>query len=733
MLAVMSQILGNKRNRIRAILESEPNESGAISLGILLAFYGRHLSLTQLKNDCGVTRDGTTVPKVAAAAELNGLLRLKQASVELEALQRLDKQGHLPAIILGAHNRFSVLVRCQRDQLEVFDTARGFLQLRPSELFIEEVLLFAPGPEFEIAGHPASAWAMLKRLFLPLKSELLLLVLIATASLIPLLTIAGSTSQFIDAFLQEQRFSFGIPIAWLLLIAVCLSLLLTLFRDLLIRRLEYVLTRSFAATVYESCFSADFPYYLQRSSSELAMRMAFASKIPNLIISQLGTALLQLWTGVLVIAFSSLISPVLFVLLIASFAIVLGFNVLVTKSLSINNDALTAEGNQALSLGIQGIGNIESIKSSGLEFEFLRDWQAHYVEGLRQKLIISRQMIRSVVLVNGSIFAITFGLLGVGGIMIIKGSLSLGSLLAFLFLQSQINNALIQTPSITRNWQLADGMLRRLNDVFSAPRDPLLRAFERRPSIPHEEAKLVGTIDMQDVCYSFSPVDPPYISGLQIHLKPGQHLALVGSSGSGKSTIIRMMAGFYRPCSGDYRIGGRSWLEIPDSTIRASLAYVPQDVFIFNASFEENIKLWRPGYTQAEVLAAAKAADLHDDIMNFSDAYDAVLADDGTNISGGQRQRIEIARALLKNPSILLLDEATSALDNRSEAHVLRAVRARGITVVTVAHRLNAALQSDVVLVLDQGKVVEMGHPDELLAHKAAFHRLVTAEARLQG
>jgi ABC-type bacteriocin/lantibiotic exporter with double-glycine peptidase domain len=728
----MSQLLGKKRLRIQAILESEANESGAVALGIILACHGRHVSLTQLKNDCGITRDGTTVAKILVAAEMNGLVCEKHNNVDPEGLSVYDKQGQLPAIIVSSNNRFSVLVRCLSDELEVFDTARGFRRWRLGEHRIEQVLVLQPGPDFVAAGHPASSWALLSRLFLPLRGELFLLLLIATASLVPLLTIAGSTSQFIDAFLEQQRFSFGIPIAWLLLIAVVLSLVLTLSRDLLIRRLEYVLTRSFAAAIYEACFAADFPYYLQRSSSELAMRMAFASKIPNTIVSQLGTALLQMWTGVLVIAFTSLISPILCALLLVSFAIVLIYNLAVTRSLSINNDALTAEGNQALSLGIQGIGNIEAIKSSGLEFDFLRDWQGHYAEGLRQKLIISRRMIRSVVLVNGSIFAITIGLLGVGGLLILNGSLSLGSLLAFLFLQSQINNALVQAPSITRNWQLADGMLRRLHDLLTAPRDPYLRAFERTPSIPLEGGKLLGTLSMEGVSYAFSPLDLPYINNLQIQLKSGQHLALVGSSGSGKSTIIRMMAGFYRPSAGDYLIGGRTWLTIPDPILRASLAYVPQDVFVFNASFEDNITLWRPGYTHSDVLAAAKAADLHNDIMSFSNAYDTMLADDGTNISGGQRQRIEIARALVKKPSILLLDEATSALDNRSEEHVLKSVRAMGITVVTVAHRLSSAFQSDLVMVLEQGRVVEQGQPDELLAQKGAFHRLVTAEAELQ-
>jgi ATP-binding cassette subfamily B protein len=333
--------------------------------------------------------------------------------------------------------------------------------------------------------------------------------------------------------------------------------------------------------------------------------------------------------------------------------------------------------------------------------------------------------------VNGSIFAITAILLGVGGLLIIHGSLSLGSLLGFLFLQSQINNAIYQIPNISNSWQQTQGMMRCHHGLVAAPQDPYVRAFARVSDLPIEEERLTGTIDLVGVNYAFSPVDEPYLANLNIKVKPGEHLALVGSSGSGKSTIIRMLAGFYRPTAGQYFVGGKEWLSTADTTIRDSLAYVPQDVFVFNATFEDNIKLWRPGYGHADVVAAAQAANLHNEIMRYSESYNTQLKDNGTNISGGQRQRLEIARALIKQPTILLLDEATSALDNKSEEHVLSAVKQLGITVVSVAHRLNAALHSDQVIVLEQGKVLEQGHPQELLDSKGAFHRLVMAEAEL--
>jgi len=720
-----------RHGRIDGLLETEANESGAVALGIVLAFHRHYLGLTQLKYDCGVTRDGTTVKKLLAAAALHGLEGTVQAETQPQNLLDLERSGRLPAIAVRDDNRFLVILRCTRMGLQVFDTARGTMRLRHDQLEARELLVLESGPNFQPFGKPASIWTTLLRLLWPLKVELTLLVLIASATVVPLLMIAGCTSQFIDAFLQQQRYSFGIPIAWLVLIAVALGLLLNLFQDLLLRRLEYVLTRSFAADIFEIAFSADYTYYLQRRTAELAARLNFSMYIPNLVVSQFGSACLGLWTGILLVIFSCLISPILFVLLLSGFILAIAYNAWISISLSTNNHILTAENNKAAAVGVQAITNIESIKSSGLEFSFLRDWQDHYLESIRQRQIVGKRLIKSALSVNGSIFAITAILLGVGGLLIINGSLSLGALLAFLFLQSQINNAIYQIPNISNSWQQTQGMMRCHHGLIAAPRDPYVRAFARVSDLPIETGRLAGTIDLVGVNYAFSPVDDPYILDLNIQVKQGEHLALVGSSGSGKSTIIRMLAGFYRPGAGEYLIGGKEWLSIADATIRASLAYVPQDVFVFNASFEDNIKLWRPGYKHADVVAAAQAASLHDEIIRYSESYNTMLMDNGTNISGGQRQRVEIARALIKKPTILLLDEATSALDNKSEEHVLSAVKQLGITVVSVAHRLNAALHSDQVIVLEQGKVLEQGHPQELLARQGAFHRLVMAEAQL--
>ena len=240
--------------------------------------------------------------------------------------------------------------------------------------------------------------------------------------------------------------------------------------------------------------------------------------------------------------------------------------------------------------------------------------------------------------------------------------------------------------------------------------------------------RLQGTIELDGLSYGFTPVSPPFIDNLSLTIPAGSHLAIVGGSGSGKTTLIRLLAGLYQPSAGQILFDGAPWDEQGDRLMRNSLAYVPQQVFIFNASVWDNITLWQPGYGMPELETAARDAQILPTITSHPEAFARVLRDNGSDLSGGERQRLELCRALLRKPSILLLDEATSALDNATQARVLDVLKARHLTVVSVAHRLDAALRSEQVLVMRDGAVIEQGEPHELLEQDGAFRALVKNE-----
>ena len=204
-------------------------------------------------------------------------------------------------------------------------------------------------------------------------------------------------------------------------------------------------------------------------------------------------------------------------------------------------------------------------------------------------------------------------------------------------------------------------------------------------------------------------------------------MARAGASGSGKSTIGRLVAGLLMPAAGEVRIGGltiRSW---PRDDLAKCTSYLDQEIVLFEGSIRENVSMWDETLSEEQIILAAKDAQIHDVISARAGGYDSLVAQDGVNFSGGQRQRLEIARALATNPEILVLDEATSALDAICEADIMRAIRARGITLVVIAHRLSTIRDCNEILVLDSGSVVERGTHDELIALNNRYANLIEA------
>jgi ABC-type bacteriocin/lantibiotic exporter with double-glycine peptidase domain len=242
------------------------------------------------------------------------------------------------------------------------------------------------------------------------------------------------------------------------------------------------------------------------------------------------------------------------------------------------------------------------------------------------------------------------------------------------------------------------------------------------------ERQLQGRISVHDLGFQFSHSTPLLFEGLNLDLAPGQHLAIVGASGSGKSTLLRVICGLLHPRRGRILYDGRPWMDWDDPTLRHSIALVSQDVFLFGTSLQENLTLWDGRFSEGQALEALADAGLLEE-LGGAGALQRTLQEGGGNLSGGQRQRVEIARALLRKPSILLMDEATSALDDRRERQVLAAVKRRTPTLITVAHRLYSAEISDLVLVLDRGVPVELGTPQELAANRGGpFQSLLEAE-----
>jgi len=368
-----------------------------------------------------------------------------------------------------------------------------------------------------------------------------------------------------------------------------------------------------------------------------------------------------------------------------------------------------------------GLQLIETMKATGGEDGYFRKWAGQHATTLEEQ---QRLGVPSAWLGVVAPTLATFNsalILWIGGLRAVEGHISVGLLVAFQALVTRFTAPLTRLNSVAGRIQDFAADVARLKDVENFQADPLYG----RPGTGESTRRLHGHVELENVTFGYSPLDKPLLTGFDLTVGPGQQVALVGGSGSGKSTVSRLISGLYAPWDGVIRIDGRRLEDIPRGALAASVSFVDQEVFLFEGSVRDNVALWDPSIPDEAVVEALKDAALYDVVARRPGGIHGKVEQDGRNFSGGQRQRLEIARALVRRPSILVLDEVTSALDAETELVVMDNLRRRGCACVVIAHRLSTVRDSDEIVVLQHGTVVERGRHEELVARGGAYAALV--------
>jgi ABC-type bacteriocin/lantibiotic exporter with double-glycine peptidase domain len=396
------------------------------------------------------------------------------------------------------------------------------------------------------------------------------------------------------------------------------------------------------------------------------------------------------------------------------------------KIVEMNNKLVQYRGKMQ-GTAMSGLKVIETLKATGSESDFFSKWAGYYAKTVDegQKIGVFTQVSTGIPSFLTSLTN-TFILI-MGGLSIMNGNMTVGSLVAFQSLAGSFLGPVNELVGMGNVLNEVQADMTRLDDIFNYPVDEEKVNSDTSDSNNEFHDKLEGYVETINLTFGYNILEPPLIEGFNLSLKPGSRVALVGGSGSGKSTIAKVIAGLYKPWSGEILFDGKNRYETPKAIINNSLSVVDQDICMFSGSIKENISLWDNTISELDMLRAAKDACIHDDIAAKAGGYNFLLNEGGTNFSGGQRQRLEIARALSNNPSIIILDEATSALDPMTEKIVDENIRRRGCTCIIVAHRLSTIRDCDEIIVLEKGKIVQRGTHDELKALDGHYAKLIKA------
>ncbi|WP_416242418.1 NHLP family bacteriocin export ABC transporter peptidase/permease/ATPase subunit [Anabaena cylindrica] len=705
----------------------EAVECGAASLAIILAYYDRIVPLAELRIECGVSRDGSKASNVILAAKRYGM---EAAGFKVEQLEQLQELSP-PYIVFWNFNHFLVVEGLSKNWVFLNDPATGPRRVDWEEFdqgFTGVVLVMEPGADFLKGGRKPSIILSLSDRLQGSFGAILYCILAGFLLVLPGLAIPVFSQIFVDQVLVENRSEWLRPLILGMFITTLFQGLLTLLRLHYLRKLRIKLAVGMSTRFMWHILRLPVNFYAQRYAGEVSNRASLNNKVAQILSGQLATtvidAVMILFYAVVMFTYDGVLT-----LIGICFAAINGLALQwVGRYRADANMRLVQDWGKADGVSIAALQSMETLKASALESDFFTRWSGYYAKAVsaQQELEVSNQILGVLPILLTSLTSMF--ILVVGGWRVMDGNLSIGMLVAFQSLMLSFQQPVNTLLDFGTTVQELEGDLNRLDDVLGNSLDPEVETREEIQNPKSKIQKLTGYVELRNITFGYSHVDPPLIEDFSLSLQPGTRVALVGASGSGKSTLAKLICGLYQPWEGEIFLDGTPRNEIPREVLASSLSLVEQDIFLFGGTVRDNLTLWDATVPDEQLIKACRDAAIHETVMAIPGGYDGELLEGGRNLSGGQRQRLEIARALVKNPAILVMDEATSALDAQTEQIIVENLHQRNCSCILVAHRLSTIRDCEEIIVLAAGKVVQRGTHEELWQEGGVYERLIRSE-----
>lgn len=709
--------------KVPVVIQLEELECGAACLTMILGYYQKWLPLEKIRQDCGVSRDGTKASTIVKAARAYGLTA-RGYRYELEELM---EYATFPCIIHWNFDHFVVLDGFRKGKAIINDPARGKIQVALDEFsrsFTGICLVFEPGETFTAEGKPKNFLDFSRKRLKGTRPALLITAI--TTLIVSMISVISPAFQriFLDRLLTGKNPDWVVPFFVFAVLFLVIQFAASVLQSVSLLRIGGKFDAVGNSQYLWKILHLPMNFFSQRSAGDLMQRQQTNSAISTQFVQTVAPlffdAVLMIFYLVVMMRYSVVLS---FIGIFSIVVNVITANIISRKRRNITRLQMKDEGKLA-SATVSGIEMIETIKSCGAENGYFKRWSGYQASANAQNVQYENinyylGMIPTIVSGIADIIVLIFGVW-----LVINGRFTIGMVMAFQGYLASFTRPAGTLISAGQTLQEMQTQMERIEDVMEYPEEPVFSSFQTEKTDNYQ--KLTGKIEVKHVTFGYSRLENALIEDFNLTLEPGKSIALVGTSGCGKSTIAKLLSGLYQPWNGEILFDGKPMSEINRDVFTGSVAVVDQDIVLFEDTIANNIRMWDSSVEDFEMILAARDAQIHEDIMQREGGYQYRMLEGGKDFSGGQRQRLEIARVLAQDPTILIMDEATSALDAVTEYEVVNAIRDRGISSIVIAHRLSTIRDCDEIIVLAHGRVVERGTHEELYQQNGVYKDLIS-------